>query len=262
MKFDYNADLRFDKTNKAFSGYFKGQKKYVEMLRENYPDLYINNCASGGMRMALRDGFIYDSFWPTDCQSPYHTMRMFKDAIKRMPPQWFDKWTTILSAKELTKDYDIGYADKIVATGDATWTDASTVKKSYLEGFLKGSPIGLSCDLCSFTDEVFDLIKDSISDLKKYREFWKNAVCHILADTESILVLEFRSIDFKRAEVLVFTKKIMQDNITVYPVLDSDTKYSVCGMVKSGKEIFENGIDVALSKNNDAKVIILKAMEK
>ena len=244
LKFDFNADLNFDSYNSGFINYFKGQKKYIKMLKTRYPDLYIENCASGGMRMSIRDGALYDGFWISDNQSPYHGLRIFKDSILRMPPQWIECYAVITSAKKLAPIYGTNeYGDKIIACNNSDWNEVWGVHQSFLNGFLTGSPIGLSFDLTSLTENTFNELKEFIDDFKKNRDFWKNAVCHILTDTETMLVLEFRNDDFSKIELVVFSKKTIQDNICVYPILNDSYSYKFSDKIKTGKEIFEEGID-------------------
>lgn len=245
IKFDFNADLNFDKSQYSFIKYCNGHKKYIQMLKSKYPSLYIENCAAGGLRMGIRDGAVYDSFWPSDNQSLYFGLEIFKDSILRMPPQWLEAWIAITLLPKLTPLYGSSvYSDKIIACNNADWSDVSGVDQSFLIGFLTGRPIGLSFDLTSLTRDVFDELKRFIADFKCNRDFWQKSMCHILTDTDSMLVLEFRNDDFSRAEIVVFSKKIMQDNICVYPLLNEEYNYKLSeDSVKTGREILEEGIN-------------------
>ena len=199
VKFDFNADLNYDKYETGFTEYFKGYCDYIKKLRERYPELYIENCASGGMRMTVRDGELFDSFWPTDNQSPYYSLRIFKDTLLRMPPQWLNSWISVRSAEKFSYAYGTNEMnDKLFATNDATWTNVVSVSFDYLEGFMKGRSVALSFDLTSLSEEVFEKLKAYISEFKNERDFWKNAVCHILVDTKTMLVLELRNADFSK----------------------------------------------------------------
>lgn len=260
IKFDFNADLNYDVYKSGFTRYFKGHKKYIKMLKERYPDLYIENCASGGMRMSVRDGTMYDSFWLSDNQSPYHTLRIFKDTILRMPPQWVECWATVTSAEDIAPVYGSSeMSGKLIASNDATWDDVRGVRMSYLTGVLTGSPVGLSCDLTAISDSAFGELRKFIAEFKKKRSFWKNAVCHILTDTDSMLVLEFRNEDFSEIELVVFTKKLVQENIRVYPVCNADYWYSSC---KSGSELSGEGIDFRISESASAQRFSLVSEKK
>lgn len=259
IKFDFNSDLFYDKYRSAFTEYFKGHCEYIKKLRAKYPDMYIENCASGGTRMTIRDGELYDGFWPTDNQSPYYSLRIFKDTILRLAPQWMEGWITVRSAEKFSYLYGTDdMADKLFATNDGTWSNIISVEPDYLFGFMKGRAIALSFDLTSLNDDVFEKMKNYISDFKKEREFWKNSVCHILADTETMLVLEFRDEDSQKAEVVAFSGKSKQDNICVYPVVDADCEYLIDEETTlSGREIMENGVNIPINMPRTAKILKL-----
>ena len=260
IKFDFNADLKDDKYNSAFMKYFKGQRRYISGLKEKYPSLYIENCASGGMRMNLRDGILYDSFWPTDNQSPYHGLRIFKDTLKRMSPSWIECWISLHQAEKLRLEYGKKEAsDKLISTNDGLWDSAIGVDMSYIEGFLSGSPVGLSFDLASLNDENFNKLSDFIKEFKEKRSFYKDAVCHILADTESVLALQFKNSDFSEFEIVTFIKKGTQRNFCIYPVVDENKEYMMPdGRIEKGCDLSENGIDFSVERYLVAKRLFIK----
>ncbi len=261
VKFDFNADLNYDKYHSSFLKYCKGHDEFIKMLKEKYPDLYIENCASGGMRMSVRDGMLYDSFWPSDNQSPYFGLRIFKDSILRLPPQWLEAWVSLLYAENLVYSYrsEGEFEGRLISIHDATWTDVIGVDQSFLNGFLTGHPIGLTFDLTLLNDETFNNLKTFISNFKKNRDFWKNAVCHILSDTDSLITLEFCDADYSKVEIVVFSKKIKQQNISVYPILSPDASYeNIDGEIKSAKEIWEDGITIENPLVHTANFITLK----
>jgi len=252
MKFDFNSDLSYDKYQSAFTAYFEGYNEYLAKVKARYPDLYLCNCASGGQRMSVRDGKDFDSFWFTDDQSPYEGLRIVKDTIRRMPANWMERWAVIRSLDNFGPVYDSDeLTEKILATNDATWNSIAAVFPDFISGFMLGGPISFSCDLNSFTDNLMKTFKQEIADFKVEREFWKTAVCRILCDTESVLVLQYTDITMTKSRILVYTHKIRQDNVTLFPMVDENASYKLSsGIVMTGKEINTHGIDVALPGNH------------
>ena len=210
IKFDFNADLFFDSTNVAFLDYFKGYDLYIQRLREAYPDLYIDNCASGGMRMSLVNCRDFDSFWHSDCQSVHEGMRLFKNAILRLPPQVFDRWTSIESVKNVLVDDDGLPHNHLISTSDAIWQQIEGVQMSYLKGFLSGGPLGFSSDLTQLSKLHFEALKEHVAKFKAERDFWAKAECRITVDTKSLFVLEFRSRDLSKIVVQIFVDHAIQ----------------------------------------------------
>lgn len=257
IKFDFNDDL-FG-ADDAFIAYHQGHKAYLCALRERYPALYLESCASGGNRMVLSDGLLFDSFWLSDNQSPYHGVRIFKDTLLRMPPQWIECWAAVTSTPPLTPIYDsCEKGEKLIAANDATWDSVTGVRPSFLKGFLTGNPVGLTCDLAALSPAVFEELREFIAAFKRDRAFWMGALCHILADTPSVQVLEFRNEELSRIELVIFTFKTLQNHLQVYPVADPHTRYLVNGEARSGESLWEDGIDVAVSKSYDCIFISLK----
>ena len=256
FKFDFNQDLEVDVSQTAFKNYFEGYQEFVKQLRQAYPNLYMENCASGGLRMSLTNGLDFDSFWLSDNQSPYEGVRIFKDTIKRVAPQMIEKWATVQSVCDFKHYYQDNSCEKIIATNDGTWSDVRGVHPSYLNAFLTGGVIGFSCDLNSLSETAFNGLKEFVLQYKKDRNFWKKAVCRILVDSESVLALEFSNANFEQIEIVIYTNRIRQETLTLYPVSNPLANYCINGnRVMNGEEMEAEGIQVRLEGNYQAKII-------
>ena len=250
IKFDFNQDVEWDVHQSAFLNYFRGYDRFMKTLKEKYPDLHMECCASGGMRMSLASALSFDSIWISDNHSPYEGMRIFKDALVRMPPQLIDKWAVIESVCDFKHGYGDASKERLFCSNDATWGEVRGLELSYLEGFFAGSPLGFSCDLNSLSDTVRANLKTYIAKFKENRGFWSKAVCRILTDTNAVMVLQYSDMSFDRAEIVIYTNRIRQRGITVYPRLDMDATYYVNGgELMTGKQIDAQGITVALEGN-------------
>lgn len=242
IKFDFNNDLYFDRTDAAFVDYFKGYDIYIQRLRGAYPDIYIDNCASGGMRMNLVNCRDFDSFWHSDCQSTHEGMRLFKDAILRLPPQVFDRWISIESVKNVLVDDDGLEHNHIISTSDAIWQQIEGVQMSHLKGFLSGGPLGFSCDLTQLSKLHFNELKKHIAQFKADRNFWATAECRITVDTESLFVLEFRNRNLSKVVTQVYIRHVLQKGMFVYPQVDPEKYYCLNGgETVKGSVLMEEG---------------------
>jgi hypothetical protein len=120
---------------------------------------------------------------------------------------------------------------------------------------MQGSPIGLSYDLTGLTKKDFKTVQDTIRRYKEERSFWQTAVCRILTDTESMLVLQFSDRDLNRSKLLVYSKRICQQLLTVYPVVQAESSYRISAdfvtepTVWTGAELDADGIDIPLNGN-------------
>ena len=259
MKFDFNADLRYDKYHSGFLYYYRGMADYLQRLRSRYPDLYIENCASGGIDMTLSKLANYGSFWPTDNQSPYTGLRIYKDTLLRMQPQRIESWLSVRSAEKLYYSYTSDQMqEKILATNDATWTNLVSVEMDFIRAFTKGRVMGLSFDLTLLSDSAFAKLQEMIAQFKQDRAFYSSMVCRILADTDTVLVLQYSDAQANRAEILVFSHKTKQDSITVYPVLDAVGSYVIDGeREETAAEILQNGLQIPVTMPYTAKIVKL-----
>ena len=247
IKFDFNQDIDFDDSHTAYINYYKGYRRLIQKIKNEYPDIYLENCASGGMRIDLRNSFDFDSFWLSDNQSPYEGMRIFKEGIKRLPPQCIEKWAVIQSMENFMPNCCCDEKEKIISTNDGLWDGVIGIHQSFLNGFLSGGPIGISCDLNAMSEKLFGDISEHIKRFKSERGFWENAVCTILADTDKVLALEYKTSD--KMKIIVYSYKITQDSIYVYPEVDNNSVYYVEDKQISGKDIAENGIKINLCGN-------------
>lgn len=254
VKFDFNSDMFYDSKRDAFMEYFKGYNEFISRLKTEFPDLYLQNCASGGERVTLPNCKTFDSYWYTDNQNIYESMRIIKDYVRCVPAQYFDRWVTVCTATNVTPDGQ----EKLISIGDAQWKHVVGVNKSYLHSFMTGSPIGLSCDLLKISDTVYAELKEHIAQFKKDREFWKGAVCRVLCDTPSLFVLQYTN--GKKNVIQAFTNRHTQVGIRVYPALEKDAVYTLPdGRTENGKTISEKGVLIPIDDLYVAPSITLES---
>lgn len=234
FKFDFNDSITYDKTHRAFFDYHAGLEKYVSDIREKYPDIYIEGCASGGFVTNINNMRLYDSVWLSDNQSVYETVRIFKDSIKHVTPSFMEKWGAFLSAGGFPEYGSTNPVNRNFSTNDATWSNIVNFNKGYLDGFFAGSPIGITTDLTAITADLREKLKEVIKNFKANEPFWRNASARVIADTNKMLVVQYETQD--TVKVVVYTGHPMtQTEMTLYPVLDG--KYNLDGKEYDGEGI-------------------------
>ncbi len=249
IKNDYNAQMYFDVHHTSFLKYYEGHKKFMQAIRDKYPDLYISSCAGGGMRMELNNYTEFDSNWPSDNESPYDEMKIYKESILRLPPQGFERWLAVHSLQgfepfyESFASYNQGNTERMVASGDAIWRHVVGVRPSYLAGYMTCGPIGFSCDLTLLSPSARKFFKDFVAGMKAEREFWKTAVARILCDTPSVTTFQYSDMALTKIVVQLFTDHTQQDHFRIYPVVNEEKSYCINGGdIVSGKVIAAEGI--------------------
>lgn len=244
IKFDYNAELSFDFKNHSFIEYFNGYHEFLNRINKEHPEVYLENCASGGLRLSLASLEGFDSFWISDNHSLYSQLETFKTSLIRMPSRVLEKWLTISSLEGFTPTPNGVPTEKILASGNHDWTYLEAVNENYLQAVMFGAPIGISCDLTKLSEKLCTLLKENFNEFKQDRNFWANSECHILCDTQSVLVLQFNDKEFNEIKLFSFHKDAAQSQVTVYPVLDNNASYTLNGKTLTADEIDENGIDL------------------
>ena len=258
IKFDFNAPLTYDSTGSSFAKFFKGYDSFIKELRRRFPTIYLENCASGGMRMSMAalDGF--DSFWMSDDHSLYSQLEIFKNTVKRMPPNMLEKWLTVRSVENFEPVYGGGITEKILVSGDAGWGHIEAVKQDFLKAVAVGGPIGISCDLTKLSPKLFETIKNLVADYKKEREFWSATECRILCDTASLTILQFSDSSFEKIKLYAISNIASQNSVTVYPVADRQADYLCSDGTSVTAELLQSeGVDIAIPGRYTAKWIQL-----
>lgn len=246
MKFDFNATLAYDEKGYAFYKYFEGQKALVKRLKEKYPTLYLTNCASGGYRMEMGQLTYFDSVWISDNQSPIDALRIYKDTAKRLPPCTMEKYDVRTYCGGFPRYSSKEKYNMPISCHGATWETVVTVNESYTHNFITGGIMGFSGNIADYPKEEKEALKKLISDYKKDREFYKNAVMRILYDGNGITVLQYSDCDNKRVIIQAFTEIIYQDRFTVFPVLDASKNYVIEGKEFTGEQLLKDGIEIRM----------------
>lgn len=260
VKFDFNKALDFDPTGRGFYDYFSGTKLFIAELKARFPQLYIVNCASGGLRMSLGSVDICDSFWLSDCHSPVKGVEIVKNTLKRLPPNRIDRWAVMLPLKGLPKYGTDGEATLTVSCGNCDWTDLEYSEYNYVFNFLLGGGCGFSCDLTAFSDEYSAAVKAFVALYKETRELMLTASASVLCETDELTVLEYFNTNKTTAFVQVFTHTLYQSELTVYPKLDAKLGYEINGKRVSGAELIKYGITLGGLKDNDCVLLTIKAV--
>ncbi len=247
IKFDFNAYYTYDRDRTAFIDYFRGYEYFIGKIYSEFPEIYIENCASGGMRMAMATLPLSSGFWMSDNHSLYTQLRIYKDTVKRMSSRAIKRYLTVRSHEGFKPVYGtLEPTEKIIMSGDNCWDYLEVVNKDYMLYSVVGAPIGISCDLKQLSQSTLDTIREFIVSYKEDEEFWKNSECHLLTDTESMTVLQFNDRNFKKIKVYTYVNFPHQHNITLYPVCDKEKTYTVNGQEISGSDLWEEGYNVPI----------------
>ena len=88
-----------------------------------------------------------------------------------------------------------------------------------------------------------------------------NSECHILCDTESMLILQFNDEAYTQIKICSFSKMPQQYNITVYPVIDRDGRFADEKNTEyTADELDHLGVTLAVTDRYRASTLTLKKL--
>lgn len=163
--------------------YAAGLLRIMTRLRQMLPEVTFENCSSGGARASagvMCEAFDYDFI--SDNGAPLDNIRMFQGLMMRCQPSRVYHWYV---ASELPCVNEPSYEPGLVIQPqEATWFRFETVDFNFgLLANLTG-PIGLSCDLASFSPEKQAAIARYTAFYKENRERFLRTVGTLLTPPE------------------------------------------------------------------------------
>jgi hypothetical protein len=260
LKFDFNSTVAYDPSRTAFYRYSEGKRKFMRNIRERYPNVYITGCASGGLNSDLSSFRSFDSIWLSDNHSQHDGLRIITDYIKRAPSSLIERWNVQTPAEGIPNYLEDKKRSYMLSCNNASWDFVINVEPEYTFEFLKGGPLGYSCNLAAFPEWYRDMTKKFIASYKESRGFFKDARCHVLVDTGNFVCLEYFSKDYKKIYIQFFTKLSYQESFTVYPILPNGARYEMNGASISSEELMEDGIVFDATKDNFCASLTLEKL--
>ena len=258
LKFDFNSTVAYDPSHTAFYRYYEGNAKFINAIRNRYPDIYITSCASGGLRSDLYACKLYDSIWISDNHSQHDGLRIVSDYIKRLPSASIERWNVEMPIEGVPNYLEDKKRSYMMSSNNACWDFLINVSPEYTFEFLTGGVLGYSCNLAAFPEWYRDMTRDFIESFKENRAFFKDASCHVLVDTGNFVCFEYFDKNYDKIYIQFFTKLSYQEKFTVYPKLPSGASYKIGEATVPAENLIEDGIVFDATKDNYASVAILK----
>ena len=258
VKFDFNATIPYDPSGDAFYRYMRGQRSFILRLRERFDDLYLTNCASGGYRMELGQGMLFDSLWLSDNQGPYEGIRIVKDTLKRMPSALIERWNVQRYCEGIRSYHDKSpNPGRMIHSNNGTWEFLIGVEDSFSEAFVQGGLMGFSSDLDAFPVPYRERWRSVIEQYKQEREFYRTATARILVDSERIIAIEYADAALDTCILQVYTKNVYANELVIYPALGESARYRCGDRLLDGRDILKHGFLIENLKDNSCQTIRL-----
>lgn len=270
IKIDFNASVGYDESGSELLHYCTVLNEQIRLIRKACPDLYIENCGSGGLRNDLVTATLYDHAFISDNAHPYETLRIRQGLFMRNLPGRTLNWIVMRPAPE--RRTKVGNFDQVLACAAATWDEAALFDLDYvmISGLL-GIP-GFSGELAEFDPEMRTKIAKYVRFYKENREFFTDSHVFLLTppdnkatDYEKYLVFQMQDDKTTDSLLFVFSNSASRRAVRNFRLqeLDPAKKYRVKKLfddsaeetVQSGADLMRFGVKTVLPENQHVRHI-------
>lgn len=182
MKVDFNFEM--GSSADTFAEYTDHWHALIDGLHRRYPDLFLEGCASGGMRSDLATLASFDAHFLSDTVNPFDAIRLTQGAALRLPTGRLTKWAVL---RALPGGLGTSHGDersRLFAPACADWENCFEVDLDFCWlATLPGIP-GLSGDLASLTAEQLARLAQFNGFYKQHRSFLLRSICTLLTPVQ------------------------------------------------------------------------------
>ncbi|MBO4633622.1 MAG: alpha-galactosidase [Lentisphaeria bacterium] len=264
IKIDFNASVGYDDSGSELYNYCTVLYEQLKRIRNEFPDLIIENCASGSLRCDLTTAQIFDHAFVSDNAHPYETLRIRQGAFLRFMPGRILNWIVMQPAPE--RRTPVFHGDQVLACAAATWDEAALFDLNYvmISGLL-GIP-GFSGELADFQPEIRQKIAAYVQYYKDRRKFFTDSHVFLLTppdsritDYENYLAFQMQADDSTDSLLFVFTNSASRRAMRNFRLLELDPKLryrivrpfepETAEIIMTGAELMQYGVETALPEN-------------
>jgi len=263
LKWDNNMWVTCNRTDHGHQGgdgnwaQIQGLYEVLDTLRKKYPNLIIENCASGGNRMDLGILKRTHIFWVHDDSYTSYLVRFhFFGASLEFPAHYINSW--VIEGGDLSRE-------KLPISEQA-------VKYIFRSRMLGAA--GISLNVRNWSNEIKNSVKNEIEFFKKNRKFlfgqvfcltpqtvifnktWEppttwESYQYYLPESEESMIYCFRD-EGSQQKMTLFPKEIKDENKYKIRFFDKGKDF-----IMTGKEILTKGIEVELSEKFLSEIIFI-----
>lgn len=265
LKIDFNADAGYDGSGAELYHYCAALKEQLGRLREEFPELVIENCGAGGLRNDLSTATIYDHAFLSDNTHPYEALRIRQGAIMRFPPGRLQSWSVMRPQPERRTQVS---QEDLVLCAAGTWDEAALFNLNFvmISGLL-GIP-GFSGDLADLEPELRKKIAAYVRYYKDNRKFFLNSHVFQLSapgtgpdadDREKFMVFQMQADDCDDSLVFAFSNGFSCRTVRQFRLRELDPKvdYRVRPLfethaketVRKGADLMKYGLETVFMEN-------------
>ena len=264
LKFDYNVDVGedFDSPSSPRSGtvlhdHLRNYAGFLDQLRADYPNLVIENCASGGLRFDLDIIAHTHTTWVSDVVEPRRSVQLAYGCTVEFTPEVCNHW--------MVGDKENGSVDTAASPG---WWD-------FMFRVPMNGQFGISSRLAEWTPELKKRAIENVALYKRVRPVITGAdVYHLTpppaagANPVGWMALQYNSGDCNRSVVMAYRLgRSEPQQVFRLRGLDPEQRYRVTSEgrpagVLTGRQLASQGLPIKLEAEWRAAVIELEMEQR
>jgi len=275
IKVDFNFELSNDPYKKELYGYYKAWYKLLDELHRKYPHVFLEGCSSGAMRLDLSTLKHFDCHFLSDNVNPKDVLRIYQNALLRLPPGLLGKWIVLRSVGKTIAQYGTPIEqarETIVTPMGATWEGTEKVDLDFAVRVGLAGAAGFSGDISSLSEEVLERLKFHVDFYKVWRSNIFNSKAYLLTppaelkDNKGWAAYQLQDINSDVNLVFIYRLDDSVKKKYFYLCgLKPDMEYKVWkqdeseadAQVFSGEQLMNEGICVELSNRYNGEIFIV-----
>ncbi len=249
IKMDFNTNLDdiegSENTGMVIWNHYKGLASLWQNMRQKYPNLIMENCASGSLRADLTSAIYTDTHWVSDNVDNWANLVMNVGASYMFPPEMNNHWTC--------------------TPEDSEFLDVQACFRVNMFG-----QFGLSGPVVEWNDDALNHARKEIALYKELRPLIRSAEVFHLTDQAELnspgmtQILQYTKQDHDQSVIFVFAGG-EKAQIEIKPVgLNKTESYRVSSVdefiqdqVISGEELMQ-GLTIELPEKNMSTILNLE----
>lgn len=274
MKVDFNFELGYDERGTVHEPYARAWYGLLDEIRALHPRLFLEGCASGGMRLDLNSLTHFDGQFLSDSVDPTDVLRIFQGSLLRLPPGRMALWTVLRNAGRVIPEYGkaTDSSQPVVLTPfGPVWEPCRQTKLTLAVCVGMLGMLGFSGDLAGLEPNERRQILDAVTLYKKWRTFITAASAHLLTPPQPIeqrdgwIGFQYQSPGRAESLVYIFNLHDHADSRKFrLRTLNPETPYDVLQILPAsgatrrltGQELQEEGVDVSLPARDACLLLV------
>ena len=275
IKLDFNFDLGIDPYKAEFMWYYTAWYRIIDDIRQNHPELFVEGCSSGGMRLELSSMSHFDAHFLSDTTYPPDILNIFEGSILRLMPGHLSKWAVMRQAGKVVPVYGKQLEDSpetILTPCGPTWEVSQSAHLDFILFSAMPGVMGISGDIAGLSDSAKVRIRELVDFYKKHRIQLYRSTAEILTQRQESdgnccwQIVQMMPCEKDEAILFAYRLNDSREKYTINPLnLEDSQLYRIeywdgknIAEVIDGKALMDQGIMIEISERYNATAVVIR----